>query len=208
VGLVVPLQPTAACGLARTLAEPPRMPVDTTSLGLALSRVLRCGAPEIGKLATCLVSQAQAEYAMPVQIGDCTDFYTSVHHATNVGRLFRPGNPSPPNYKWLPTGYHGRASTIGGMARPSRVLSGRQWRRERKPRISVRPSVSTTNSKSACTSGSGLPWSAADLRSVHVELSNQLPSPSTGNECYLTQDRKFYPCIESVIVADIISHGC
>ena len=48
----------------------------------------------------------------PVQIGDYTDFYASVYHATNVGALFRPDNPLLPNYKWVPIGYHGRASSI------------------------------------------------------------------------------------------------
>jgi fumarylacetoacetase len=61
----------------------------------------------------CLVPQAQAEYAVPAQIGDFTDFYSSVHHATAVGRLFRPDNPLTPNYKWMPIGYHGRSSSIG-----------------------------------------------------------------------------------------------
>src|SRR5690606_16230892 len=46
-------------------------------------------------------------------IGDYTDFYISVHHATSVGKQFRPDNPLLPNYKWIPIGYHGRASTIG-----------------------------------------------------------------------------------------------
>jgi fumarylacetoacetase len=45
-------------------------------------------------------------------IGDYTDFYASIHHATNVGRLFRPDTPLLPNYKWVPIGYHGRASSI------------------------------------------------------------------------------------------------
>jgi fumarylacetoacetase len=48
----------------------------------------------------------------PADIGDYTDFYASIHHATNVGRLFRPGNPLLPNYKYVPIGYHGRASSI------------------------------------------------------------------------------------------------
>ena len=56
--------------------------------------------------------QADVEYAVPAQIGDYTDFYTSVHHATNVGKLFRPTNPLMENYKWVPIGYHGRASSI------------------------------------------------------------------------------------------------
>jgi fumarylacetoacetase len=50
---------------------------------------------------------------VPARIGDYTDFYTSVHHATNIGKLFRPDNPLLPNYKWVPIGYHGRASSIG-----------------------------------------------------------------------------------------------
>jgi fumarylacetoacetase len=69
----------------------------------------------------CLVPQAQAEYSLPANIGDFTDFYTSIHHATTVGRLFRPDNPLLPNYKWLPIGYHGRSSSI--------VISGHEIRR-------------------------------------------------------------------------------
>jgi fumarylacetoacetase len=49
---------------------------------------------------------------LPFRIGDYTDFYASIDHATNVGRLFRPDNPLLPNYKWVPIGYHGRASSI------------------------------------------------------------------------------------------------
>ena len=60
----------------------------------------------------CLVPQKDAEYALPCRIGDYSDFYTSIHHATTVGRLFRPDNPLLPNYKWVPIGYHGRASSI------------------------------------------------------------------------------------------------
>ena len=49
---------------------------------------------------------------MPMMVGDYTDFYASVHHATNVGTMFRPTNPLLPNYKWIPVGYHGRASSV------------------------------------------------------------------------------------------------
>src|ERR1700704_5126370 len=59
-----------------------------------------------------LVPMKRAELFLPVMVGDYTDFYTSVFHATNVGRLFRPDNPLLPNYKWLPIGYHGRASSV------------------------------------------------------------------------------------------------
>jgi fumarylacetoacetase len=53
-----------------------------------------------------------AELLLPCEIGDYTDFFASLHHATNVGSLFRPDNPLPPNYKWVPIAYHGRASSI------------------------------------------------------------------------------------------------
>ena len=84
-----------------------------SKLRLALSRALREGADEQDKLSHCLISQDDVEYAMPCVIGDYTDFYTSIHHATAVGSLFRPDNPLLPNYKWVPIGYHGRSSTIG-----------------------------------------------------------------------------------------------
>lgn len=60
----------------------------------------------------CLIPQVDVSFHLPCQIGDYTDFYTSVHHATRVGSLFRPDNPLLPNYKWIPIGYHGRSSSI------------------------------------------------------------------------------------------------
>jgi fumarylacetoacetase len=69
-----------------------------------------------------LVPQAGTEMLLlPARIGDYTDFYASIYHATNVGRLFRPDNPLLPNYKYVPIGYHGRASSI--------VVSGEAIRR-------------------------------------------------------------------------------
>jgi fumarylacetoacetase len=65
------------------------------------------------KAGTLLVLQDEAEMALPCRIGDYTDFYTGIHHATTVGKLFRPDNPLLPNYKWVPIGYHGRSSSIG-----------------------------------------------------------------------------------------------
>ncbi len=82
-------------------------------LRLALSRALRTGSDKQSLLARMLIPQAEVEFSMPCQIGDYTDFYTSIHHATAVGKLFRPDNPLLPNYKWVPIGYHGRSSTIG-----------------------------------------------------------------------------------------------
>ncbi|UTW05016.1 fumarylacetoacetase [Amphritea atlantica] len=83
-----------------------------SALRLALSRVLRQGAAEQSILETCLIPQDEVEYSLPCTIGDYTDFYTSVFHATRVGSLFRPDNPLLPNYKWVPIGYHGRSSSI------------------------------------------------------------------------------------------------
>jgi fumarylacetoacetase len=64
------------------------------------------------KVRACLVPQADVEYGLHAQIGDYTDFYTSIHHATNVGKLIRPDNPLSANFKWLPIAYHGRASSV------------------------------------------------------------------------------------------------
>lgn len=84
-----------------------------TALRLALSQALREGSALTDRLRGCLVAQSSAEHAVPAHVGDYTDFYTSIHHATTVGKLFRPDNPLLPNYKWVPIGYHGRASSIG-----------------------------------------------------------------------------------------------
>lgn len=89
-----------------------RGPEAWSTLRLALSRALRAASPLADKLRGALVPQASVEHALPARIGDYTDFYTSIHHATNIGKLFRPDNPLLPNYKWVPIGYHGRASTI------------------------------------------------------------------------------------------------
>ena len=91
-----------------------------SALRLALSRALRERSSAQAVLQVALVAQSTVEYTLPARIGDYTDFYTSVYHATNVGKLFRPDNPLMPNYKWVPIGYHGRSSSIGisGQAFP------------------------------------------------------------------------------------------
>jgi fumarylacetoacetase len=89
-------------------------------LRLALSRALREGSAEQAALQHALVSQDQAEMDVPCRIGDYTDFYTGIHHATAVGRLFRPDNPLLPNYPWVPIGYHGRSSSIVVSGTPVR----------------------------------------------------------------------------------------
>ncbi|HET9397459.1 MAG TPA: fumarylacetoacetase [Sphingomicrobium sp.] len=65
-----------------------------------------------------LVRQSSAEMHLPCAIGDYTDFYVGIHHATNVGRQFRPDNPLLPNYKYVPIGYHGRASSVRITGQP------------------------------------------------------------------------------------------
>jgi fumarylacetoacetase len=92
-----------------------------SALRLALSRMLRSDTPHAARLPALLLAQDAAEYALPAQIGDYTDFYTSIHHATAVGKLFRPDEPLLPNYKWVPIGYHGRSSSI--------AVSGQQFPR-------------------------------------------------------------------------------
>lgn len=77
-----------------------------------LSQALREGSDQGPFLELCLLPQSEVEFALPCRIGDYTDFFTSIHHATAVGKLFRPDSPLLPNYKWVPIGYHGRTSSI------------------------------------------------------------------------------------------------
>ena len=80
-----------------------------------LRRVLTLGlsdARQAKRFSKFLVPMRKAELFLPVAIGDYSDFYAGIHHALAVGRLFRPDNPLLPNYKWLPIGYHGRASSV------------------------------------------------------------------------------------------------
>jgi fumarylacetoacetase len=65
-----------------------------------------------------LIGQSEVRMHVPCLIGDYTDFYVGIHHATNVGKLFRPDNPLLPNYKYVPIGYHGRASSVRPSGEP------------------------------------------------------------------------------------------
>ncbi|HXM82551.1 MAG TPA: fumarylacetoacetase, partial [Burkholderiales bacterium] len=71
-----------------------------------------------------LMPMNKAQLFLPVAVGDYSDFYTGIHHATNIGRLLRPDNPLLPNYKWVPIGYHGRASSIVVSGTPVKRPSG------------------------------------------------------------------------------------
>ena len=77
-----------------------------------LTELLQAGSEDREETARHLVAQRDVEMLVPASIGDYTDFYASIHHATNVGSMFRPDNPLLPNYKWVPIGYHGRSSSI------------------------------------------------------------------------------------------------
>jgi fumarylacetoacetase len=83
---------------------------------------------ERGAVEPHLHAASQCQSHLPARIGDYTDFYVGIHHANNIGRQFRPDNPLLPNYKYVPIGYHGRASSI----RPSGVPLVRP-RGQRKP---------------------------------------------------------------------------
>ena len=122
--LILDLRAAAGAGLldpvldAGTLAHPTlnrlmALPLDERRrLRARLSELLRAGTPEAARERVVLVESSSVELLLPAAIGDYTDFYASVFHATNVGRMFRPDNPLLPNYKYVPIGYHGRASSI------------------------------------------------------------------------------------------------
>jgi len=101
----------------------------------AVFDLLRAGAPQQRAVEKLLHKAAGCELVLPMQIGDYTDFYAGIVHATTVGSLMRPDNPLLPNYKWVPIGYHGRASSV--------VPSGHAVRRpngQRKPANETLPS--------------------------------------------------------------------
>ena len=112
-----------------------------TSLRDALIQCLAKSAPQAQQqaLAELLIPIKGARFAAPVEVRDYTDFYASLEHATNVGRLFRPDQPLLPNYRYVPIAYHGRASSL--------VLSGTPIRR---PHGQVKPPASAEPMFRAC----------------------------------------------------------
>ena len=127
-----------------------------TVLRRRLSELLRADTP-LGKRAAAvqrdlLVPQDDAVMQLPVRIGDYSDFYASLSHASNVGSMLRPDNPLLPNYKWVPIGYHGRASSIVVSGHAGATPAGQSKGRSAMPhRPSVPPSASTTRSRSVCS---------------------------------------------------------
>jgi fumarylacetoacetase len=104
-------------------------PEAASALRLALSRALSIEHGDQG-LRRHLTPMAQAEIRLPVAIGDFTDFYASVFHANNVGRMLRPDNPLMPNYKYVPVAYHGRASSVRVSGTPVKRPQGQRKRAE------------------------------------------------------------------------------
>ncbi|WP_438998541.1 fumarylacetoacetase [Variovorax beijingensis] len=112
-------------GLALDAARAAALPAlnDFFTLGGAAWRALRhavfallrddAPAATMHAVRECLVPQAEVEYTVPARIGDYTDFYTSIDHALNISRLMNPEGDVTPNFRWIPTAYHGRVSTIG-----------------------------------------------------------------------------------------------
>jgi fumarylacetoacetase len=121
----LPSSTVEACGSSRLNAVMALGRENWTPLRALLSDLLSAGHREVVRnernLSRCLLAMADVTMQKPALIGDYTDFYASIDHATNVGRLFRPDNPLLPNYKYVPIGYHGRASSI--------CLSGARVRR-------------------------------------------------------------------------------
>ena len=93
-------------------------PEKRAALRALISQGLAEGSARQSEWEAALVNQSAVTMHVPCRIGDYTDFYTSVHHATTVGKQFRPDNPLLPNYKWVPIGYHGRASSIIPSGQP------------------------------------------------------------------------------------------
>lgn len=99
--------------------------VDRRVLRTSLSSLLSDVAVK-DRVAPSLAPMADCTMHLPARIGDYTDFYVGIHHATNIGKLFRPDNPLLPNYKYVPIGYHGRASSIRPSGEPLVRPSGQR----------------------------------------------------------------------------------
>jgi fumarylacetoacetase len=110
-------------GLAPLIARDPKA---WSAVRRAISRLLERGATHQEAAAEHLVPISDAELLMPVRPGGYIDFFASIEHATNVGRIFRPDNPLLPNYKYVPIAYNGRVSTIRPSGAPIRRPRGQQ----------------------------------------------------------------------------------
>ncbi len=96
------------------------------ALRLRLSDLLAEGAAERSAIEPLLRPASAVRMHLPAAVGDYTDFYAGIHHALTVGKQFRPDNPLLPNYKWVPIGYHGRASSVRVSGEPVRRPCGQR----------------------------------------------------------------------------------
>ena len=94
------------------------------TLRARLSEILAEGSEHRVALEQHLHPAEACTLLLPAKVGDYTDFYVGIHHATNVGKVFRPDNPLLPNYKYVPIGYHGRASSLRPSGTPVRRPKG------------------------------------------------------------------------------------
>jgi fumarylacetoacetase len=125
-GEQVLLEPLARGDLKALMAQPQPL---RRQLRHALFAALAVGSKQQALLEPALRPLTELEFALPCEVGDYTDFYAGIHHAVAVGKLFRPDNPLLPNYKWVPIGYHGRASSL----LPSGVDIRRPWGQRKGP---------------------------------------------------------------------------
>lgn len=123
----LPEEVQAACRAPRLNALMGCGPAAWAGLRARLMDLLRTVEPSLRRdtgrrrmVASLMVPRRQAKFQKPVYTENYTDFYASMHHATQVSRLFRPDRPLPPNYPWLPIGYHGRASSLVVSGTPVR----------------------------------------------------------------------------------------
>jgi fumarylacetoacetase len=117
-----------------------RSPAERAVLRAEVSRLLDARSERRSAAAPHLLDRSAVRWLLPARVGDYTDFYASVFHATNVGSMFRPDNPLLPNYKYVPIGYHGRTSSLVPSGTPVRRPSG-QTRAENAAAPSFGPSA-------------------------------------------------------------------
>jgi fumarylacetoacetase len=116
-----------ACG-APSLNWVMELPADRRrALRHRLSGLLRHGSGERARVEPLLIPASQVRMLLPAVIGDYTDFYASIHHATNIGTMLRPDQPLLPNYKYIPIGYHGRSSTTSTSRSATTAGRRRSW---------------------------------------------------------------------------------
>jgi fumarylacetoacetase len=141
VSAAAPLFDGLAAAAAKSCGAPflnPLMalgPQAWSALRLALSRELSADGNRDMRLRPFLTPMAQVEMSMPVAFRNFTDFFASIFHATNAGRLFRPDNPLSPNYKYVPVAYHSRASSVRISGIPVKRPSGQRKGPDGPPRF-------------------------------------------------------------------------